>query len=74
MHEFAVIILGDWEIVDRMGTRSRTCCYEYALCDPSYTPNLPQYVLYAFRSEGVTPRKGWRVGKTKLKFRKAKPT
>ena len=47
MHEFVVIILGNWEIVDRLGTRSRTCYYDSALCDPSYTqlqshnPQLP---------------------------------
>ena len=37
MHEFAVIIFGDWEIVDRMGTKSRTCCNESALSDPFNT-------------------------------------
>ena len=37
MHEFAVMLFGTWEIVDRLGTKSRTCSTELALCDPINT-------------------------------------
>ena len=30
-------LFGNWEIVDRMGTKSRTCRNELALCDPFNT-------------------------------------
>ena len=59
MHEFAAIIFGDWEIVDRRSTKSRTCCtFElYAIpLIPTYNLTFPQPprarladVLYAIR-------------------------
>ena len=50
MHEFAVIIFGDWEIVDRMGTKSRTCSNAYALCDPSNTlTTTVRFICVSFR-------------------------
>jgi len=50
MHEFVVIILGNWEIVDRLGTRSRTCYYDSALCDPSYTlTTTVRFICVSFR-------------------------
>ena len=50
MHEFAVIIFGDWEIVDRMGTKSRTCCNDRALCDPSNTlTTTVRFICVSFR-------------------------
>ena len=64
MHEFVVIIFGDWEIVDRMGTRSRTWYSGCALCDPSYTLTTTVRFICVSSSEGVTPRKGGRAGKT----------
>ena len=45
MHKFAVIIFGDWEIVDRVSTKSRTCCkFElYAIpLIPIYNLTFPQ--------------------------------
>ena len=50
MHEFAVIIFGDWEIVDRLGTKSRTCCNVRALCDPSNTLTYHvRFICVSFR-------------------------
>ena len=50
VREFVVVILGDWEIVDRLGTRSRTCYNEYALCDPSNTlTTTVRFICVSFR-------------------------
>ena len=61
MHEFAVVLLSNWEIVDRRVTVSRTGRDELALCDPSYTrlqshipPILPVPVYCHFIRDAIT--------------------
>ena len=62
MHEFVAVLLSDWEIVDRLGTRSRTCYNEYALCDPSNTLTTTlRFICVSFR--GGTPEERVAGGK-----------
>ena len=45
-----LLFLGNWEIVHRLGTRSRTCYNEYALCDPFNTlTTTVRFICVSFR-------------------------